>query len=300
MVSPLFLHMKATLYLITSAFMWGLNFHLLKIMLSSVHFIEAGFWRYLFGVAALAIYVRKSFPKWSLFKKHLTGILIVGILGLFCFNLLLFWGLQYTSSINASLIISLNPIATICLAYFFLKSSISYQQMTGAFLGVVGVIYLLSKGNLLNLNLIVFSKGDLLILLAMFLSAFYHIWVKKYTIGISGKHFTFLSNLVCFMSFALITPFLIKPHAINYGGQFWLTVLTFGVFGTAATYVLWNKGVVIVGASKAGIFMNIVPFSTAIIAVLMGKELTVYHVVSGIFILLGVAIAQMKRRTTMP
>ena len=290
--------MKATLYLIFSAFMWGLNFHLLKIMLSSVHFIEAGFWRYFFGVIVLGIFTRKSFPKWSLFKKHITGILIVGILGLFCFNILLFWGLMYTSPINASLIISLNPIVTLFLASLFLNSSINYKQLIGAFFGITGVVYLLNKGDLLNLNHLVFSKGDIVILLAMFLSAFYHIWVKKYAINISNQHFTFFTNLVCLVSFIIITPFFIEPHPINFGLQFWIVTISFGVFGTALTYILWNKGLRIIGASKAGIFMNIVPLSTAIIAVLLGNELAEHHFISGILIFSGLMISQIKRRKT--
>lgn len=285
--------MKAKIYLIISAIMWGLNFHLLKEMLSSVHFMEAGFWRYLFGVIALGAFI-KSFPKWDIFKKHITGILLVGVLGLFLFNIFLFWGLMYTSSINASLIISLNPIVTLFLAYFFLKSGIGYRQVMGAFIGIIGVIYLLSKGNLLQINHLVFSKGDILVLLAMFLSSFYHIWVNKYAKEISNEHFTLFTNLVCLLSFILITPFFIEPHTINYGMHFWVASISFGIFGTAFTYIFWNKGLMIIGASKAGVFMNIVPLATAIFAIILGKELTTFHVVSGLLIFLGLVISQMR------
>jgi drug/metabolite transporter (DMT)-like permease len=278
--------------------MWGLNFHLFKIMLSSVHFIEAGFWRYFFGVLVLTIYIRKKFPTWYLFKKNIKGVLVVGVLGIFCFNLLLFWGLMSTSAINASLIISLNPIVTLFLAHLFLKSNINIKKLVGAFIGVLGVVYLLSKGNLVNLNNLTFSKGDLLILLAMVLSAFYHIWVKKYAVNISNPHFTFFTNLICLLSFIIITPFFISPHSINYELNFWIATITFGVFGTAFTYIFWNKGLRIIGASKAGVFMNIVPLSTGVIAVLLGKNLNGFHIISGLLIFLGLLISQIKLRKT--
>lgn len=267
-------------------------------MLSSVHFMEAGFWRYFFCVIVLGIYTRKSFPKWSLFKKHFTGILIVGILGLFCFNILMFWGLMFTSSINASLIISLSPITTLFITYFTFGTSINYKQFLGAFIGLIGVAYLLSKGDLLNLNQLMLSKGDILVLFAMVLSSFYHIWIKKYALDIPNQHFTFFTNLICLVSFILITPFFIEPHSINYGFQFWIVSILFGVFGTAITYSFWNKGVSEIGASKAGIFMNIVPLSTAIISVLLGKELTQFHIISGVLIVIGLIFSQMKRRKT--
>jgi drug/metabolite transporter (DMT)-like permease len=286
--------MNAKLYLIFSAILWGLNFHLLKVMLTSVHFIEAGFWRFLFGVIFLGLYVSHSFTKWSLFKQHFAGILIVGVFGLFFFNILLFWGLMYTSSINASLIISINPVVTLFLAYFFLKSSIGYSQLIGALIGIIGIVYLLSQGDFLNLNRLMFSKGDILVFIAMIFSSFYHIWVKKHTVNISNKHFTFFTNLVCLVSFAFITPFFVKPHAINYPPQFWIASVLFGVFGTALTYIFWNKGLSQVGASKAGVYMNIVPLSTAIIAVLLSEELAAFHVISGILIFVGLMISQWK------
>ena len=69
-------------------------------------------------------------------------------------------------------------------------------------------------------------------------------------------------------------------------------------FGTAITYFLWNKGLRILGASKAGLFMNIVPLSTAIITVLLGKELTQFHIISGVLIFIGLIFSQMKTRKT--
>lgn len=285
--------MKASLYLIISACMWGLNFHLLKIMLTGVHFIEAGFWRYLFGVGTLALFMRRSGLNREFFKQNLQGFLIVGVLGLFCFNVLLFWGMKYTSPVSASLIMSLNPLATLVLSCFLLGTGISYRQLAGALLGISGVIYLFCRGNLANLGL-AFSLGDLLVFLAMILSAFYHIWVKKYASKLSNSHFTFFTNLVCLVSFSVVLPFFVEPHSINYSFNFWTAAITFGALGTALTYALWNKGVGIIGAGKAGIYMNIVPLSTAVIAVFTGTELTGFHIISGVLILSGLLISQLK------
>lgn len=287
--------MKASLYLIISACMWGLNFHLLKIMLTSVHFMEAGFWRYLFGVGTLAFFMMRPGLNRMFFRKNLHGFLIVGVLGLFCFNVLLFWGMKYTSPVSASLIMSLNPLATLVLSCFLLGTGINYRQLAGALLGISGVIYLFCRGNLANFGL-AFSLGDLLIFLAMILSAFYHIWVKKYASKLSNSHFTFFTNLVCLVSFSLALPFFVESHSFNYGFNFWAAAITFGVLGTALTYALWNKGVGIIGAGKAGIYMNIVPLSTAVIAILTGTELTSFHIISGILILSGLFVSQWREK----
>ncbi len=286
---------RGALYLASSAFMWGVNFHLLKTMLSSVHFVEAGFWRYLFGVAALALFVRKPGLAWQSIKRNPRGILVVGFLGLFCFNLLLFMGLNYTSSINAALIISLNPLVTLLLAYLFLGTRISFTQLVGACLGIVGVAYLLCRGDFSGIAAFAFSRGDVLVLMAMVLSAIYPIWVRKYSANLSNGHFTFFTNLVCFLSFVVVLPFFMRFQTPDYSIGFWAAAFAFGALGTALTYVLWNKGVGIAGAARAGIFMNIVPFSTALVAAVLGVELEGFHAVAGILIIAGLLLSQWKK-----
>jgi drug/metabolite transporter (DMT)-like permease len=59
----------------------------------------------------------------------------------------------------------------------------------------------------------------------------------------------------------------------------------FGGVGTAVTYIFWNKGVQLIGAEKAGMFMNIVPLSTALISVVIGQSIGVSHLIAGIMIL---------------
>lgn len=286
--------MRAALYLALSAVMWGVNFHLLKAILTTVHFMEAGFWRYLFGVGVLAFFLIKPGVKWSDFKQNTSGILIVGFLGLFCFNVLLFIGMLHTSAMNAALIMSLNPLVTLLLANIFFGTRINYQQMAGAGLGISGVIYLIFQGNFNDFLNVAFAGGDLFVLLAMFLSAFYHVWVKKYATTLSNIHFTFFTNLICLASFTLILPFFVSRLPLNYGFNFWAAAIAFGSLGTALTYILWNKGVGMIGAQNAGIFMNIVPISTALIGIVMGIELTKFHVVAGVLITVGLLIPQLK------
>lgn len=289
--------MQPYFYLFLSAFLWGVNFHLLKFMVHSVHIVEAGFWRYLFGVAALALYARTSLPQWNVVRQHLRGILIVGIGGLFCFNILLFWGLQYTSSMNASLIISLSPLATLCIARVYLRTTITVHQLLGALCSVLGVLYLLSKGEVSNLLSLAFAKGDMLVLVAMLFSAGYHSWVSRYARNIPNQQFTLLTNLVCFLSFAVITPLFMETPPTAYSPAFWLAAFVFGVLGTALAYIVWNKGLSLLGATTSGMFMNIVPLSTAAIAVLLGEELKDFHIVSGACILVGLLISQRQRRS---
>ena len=270
--------------------MWGANFHLLTILLSSSHFIEAAFWRYLFAVITLFAITIKNLPNWRLFIINSKGIILTGVFGLLGFNLLLFWGLNYTTPINASLILSLSPITTIAMSRAFFKSKITSWQLTGTLLGIYGVVFLISKGQLAGLSWNNISKGDFLMLLAMVLASCYHIGIKKFMVNISNKQFTLLTHLVCFAGILPLLPVLSIPASLNHPLDFWMAALLFGVLGTALTFFLWNKGVEAIGPDKASIYINIVPIATASIAIVLGEQISRFHYVSGLFILTGLVV----------
>lgn len=266
-------------------------------MLTEVSFVEAGFWRYFFcvlGFLPFALSDRKAIKN---LKNAFPGILIVGILGLFAFNLLLFLGLKYTSTINASLIISLSPVTTVLLSALVFKTEIRWQQIIGAAIGFSGIIVLLTKGNLLQFFSIKPNLGDGLVFLAMLLASSYHIWVQKFSAKLPLLPFTFLSNLVCFVAFSLsIIPFWFNELHLSSSPSFWLAATIFGFVGTTLTYLFWNKGVMKTGAGKAGLFMNLVPISTALIALVVGEPLHIYHGSSAILILGGLYVATKSKR----
>ena len=287
--------MKSIIYLLLAATFWGLNFHFAKQMLTEASFLEAGFWRYTFGILALLIISVKSLPKFSHFLSEKKGLLLVGIIGLFGFNLLFFFGLQYTSPINASLIVSLNPAMTLLLSALLLKTAITKFEIIGMLLSLIGVIILLTKFDLNRLLQLAFSKGDILIFIAIMVFAFQNIWIKKYSVAFSNIHFTILTNAICWFCFLLVLPFAMPYVSLQHSNNFWLSSFGIGVLGTGLAYLFWNKGVATIGPNKAGIFMNFVPLSTALSAVFLQQQLYQYHLISGVVILTGIIITQSKR-----
>lgn len=286
----------AFLLLIGATVFWGLNFHLAKIMLEHVAFIEAGFWRYFIGVGILFFMTFQSLRKLKMteVRKGLKGLLLVGFIGLFGFNFFFFLGLRFTSALNASLIVSLNPASTLLMSYLILKTPISRQQKIGMCIALLGVIYLLVKGEFQQLLHLKLSKGDLLILIGNLIFAVQNVWVKIYGSQFSNLVFTALTNALCLLGFLLLLPFmgLETPPLKQY--DFWLSALGIGFLGTSLAYLFWNKGIMEIGAANAGLFMNIVPLAAALFAILFGEKLEYYHLFSGVLILLGVFYVQKK------
>lgn len=282
--------MKAICYLIIATIFLGLNFHLAKVILKEVNFIEAGFWRFLFGVVALLILGVKNLPSFKIIQKNIKGISLTGFIGLFGFNLFFFLGLLHTSAVNAALIVSLNPALTILFSHRILKTSINKIQIIGVIIAFLGVTYLILKGNITSISNIQFNYGDILILIANVFFALHHVWVKKYGTTISNLNFTLLTSICCLIGFFILLPIngmeIVTTHTTN----FWGAVFGIGCLGTALAYFLWQKGVQIMGADKAGIYMNIVPLSAALFAILFKENLYIYHLIGGLLIVIGLFI----------
>ncbi|OUR97654.1 hypothetical protein A9Q86_15690 [Flavobacteriales bacterium 33_180_T64] len=286
--------MKATLYLILATIFLELNFHLAKIILKEVGFIEAGFWRFLFGVGTLVLLGLNKIPNLQLIAKNIKGISLTGFIGLFGFNIFFFLGLMNSSAVNAALIVSLNPALTILFSHKILKTSIKKKQLLGIVIAFIGVTYVILNGKITNFNNLQFNYGDILILIANVFFALHHVWVKKYGTTISNLNFTLLTSTCCLIGFLVLLPIsgmtLVTTHTYGY----WMAVFGIGCLGTALAYFLWQKGVQITGADKAGIYMNIVPLSAAVLAIFFGESLHTYHLIGGLLIIIGMLITRKK------
>ena len=287
----------AILMLTAAAIFWGLNFHLAKIMLSYVSFVESGFWRYVLGVGFLFFLQLRSRTWIPLadIRKGIKVIMLIGWVGLLGFNLCFFLGMQYTDPLNAALIVSLNPGTTLLMDHWLLKSPINRQQKIGMSVALLGVVYLLTKGHMEQLLELRFAKGDLLIFSGNVVFALHNVWVKKYAGAYSNLVFTFLTNVACLLGFVILLFFvgIHTPSIVHV--DFWLSILGIGILGTGLAYLFWNKGVQQVGPSNAGLYMNVVPLATAVFAIFFGGQLYMYHLVSGCLILLGLFFVQRKQ-----
>ncbi|MDN5214014.1 DMT family transporter [Fulvivirgaceae bacterium BMA12] len=288
--------MRPLIFLGLAAVLWGVNFHLAKVMVQSSSAIEAGFWRYLFGVSTLSLFTLGDFPRWTIIKENIKPLILIGIIGLFAFNYFFFLGLSSTTAVNAALIISLNPALTLILSHFILKSAIALNHLIGISLAFFGVLYLIFNGNFLSIKNITISKGDGWIFMANIVFALHHVWVKKYAGRLTSRHLTFSTNFICLMPFVVVLPIYNTGNFTLYPREFWFASIGIGVFGTALSYCLWNIGVAKKGSSQAGIFMNLVPLSTGVSAFVFGEKVSFIHLISGILIISGILFMQKNNR----
>jgi drug/metabolite transporter (DMT)-like permease len=77
--------------------------------------------------------------------------------------------------------------------------------------------------------------------------------------------------------------------------QSWLEMFYMVVCGTLVGYIIFNKGVEQIGASKASMYLNLTPIVTTLISVVFyGSVMSWKEVIGMLFVLIGVYIATAK------
>ncbi len=284
--------MRAEFYLILSAIFWGMNFHFAQLLMAESSFIEAAVWRYVFGVITLILIGWTALKKIKLRDVSIKGVVLVGFIGLFAFNLLFFKGLQLTDAINASLLVNLNPIMTILIASWLLGVKITRYHIIGAMVSIFGVAYLLFQGDWQQIQSLQLNRGDLYIFGGAMIFALHNVWVKMYQGNLSSLNFTTLTNIGCLIGFLLLLSIQPVSISVSHGPYYWLWCLGIGTLGTALAYLFFNKGVAMIGPDRASMFLNLVPLTAVLFGIALGQPLHSYHIVSGLIILTGVSIAQ--------
>ncbi|MDE2259090.1 MAG: DMT family transporter [Betaproteobacteria bacterium] len=282
-----------TTYLLTAfaAIFWGANFNLAKPVVAEMHPYVAGATRYLMAAAIMLVITQlrgESVP-----LRHLRVYVILGLMGVFGFNLFFFLGMQSTSAANGALIMAINPLLTSLLAYVFLQQQPSYRQIIGFPIGVIGVgIVVLGAGAHVQVE-----SGDWLIFAANLSWAFYTVFARKLmpkdTSGIASTTGIMTAGALALTAVALISGERFVIPSWHAGSA--LLLMTVG--GGVLAYLFWNASIAKLGAAQAAIFLNLVPVASMTIAAFEGMPPTQTQLIGGGLVIGAVTFASLPVRS---
>ena len=171
-----------------------------------------------------------------------------------------------------------------------------FIQFVGLIVSFTGVLIIFSHADLskiINLN---FNKGNGWMLLAVFSWALYSTLLKRQKYELSQ-----ISLLQVVISFGLI--FLIPVYFIEYKIGFrinldqpFILILSYVVlFPGLASFILWIKGISLIGANRSGVFLHLMPILSAIMAMIFFNEkFMFYHMLGACFIITGILLSNRK------
>jgi drug/metabolite transporter (DMT)-like permease len=126
----------------------------------------------------------------------------------------------------------------------------------------------------------------------------YNIMVRKKPSGISPTVFLFTTFLLGTLT---LLPFFIweKKYTapVHFTNSVLLSIVYLGLGTSVIAFLLWNKAIAKLGAARTSLFGNLIPlFSSLEAVILLNEQLTTIHLLSGLVIIIGVVIANIKVR----
>jgi len=229
---------------------------------------------------------------WPSVRQHWGIVLWLGVTGGTLFSALQYVGLQHTTALNVSILNSLVPVLIVAAGAFIFRDRIRFVQLFGISTSLIGVIVIVTRGDLDVLTQLEFNFGDLIIVLAMAVFAIYVAYLRMRP----PTHW--LTFLFVLGTISAITTMPFAIFEIAQGKILELSLLTIfaalyvSIFPSLLAFAAWNRGVELIGPNKAGPFLHLVPLYTALLAgIFLGEDLRLFHVAGLLLILTGVSLA---------
>ncbi|MEN3346276.1 MAG: hypothetical protein V7635_2852 [Arthrobacter sp.] len=286
--------MKASLYLVLATLFWSGNFVVGQAAVASMTPLDLTFWRWTLAAAPLLLlahFVEK--PDWGAVLRRWRVLLLLSVLGMSGYTLLLYGALGHTSAVNASLITAANPALIVVMAIFLLGEKTTRLGWTGICLGLLGVLLVLTRGELQRVFSLSINTGELLMIGAIVVWGFYTILARRLQIpAIAATAVQVVMATVMLAPFALAMNVRLPETA----AEGW-SLAYIALFPSLGAYLLWNLALKSTSPGTAGNYLNLIVVFTAIITVAMGTPLSAVQIVGGLMVIAGVLLTGVKGRT---
>lgn len=286
---------KITILLVTlSTFFWGTNFNAGSIVVSSVSPLTAASERFIIATLAIFVFmIIKDKGNISTFRLNWKPLILLGLCGITGFNLAFFIGLQTTSALNGALIMAISPVTTILISSIIEKHRVLLPQTVGMLISLIGVILVISHGDINNILKLHFTRGDLIILLGNLAWATYTVGCRRFisdSTPLQTTAFTMLFGTIGIVVFSFYQSDLIKEiEEISTYNQ--IILIYMGLVGSVLAYLFWNVGIKELGAANTSLFFNFVPVFTLLLAFITGTIPNLLQLAGALLVISGVIYA---------
>ena len=280
------------LLLLVPPLCWGGNAVVARGVVDVVPPVSLAFWRWVVAFFILLPFTLGHVKRdWKTAVLSWKWLLVLSFLGISCFNTILYTAAHTTTAINVSLMQTAMPACIILISWVVFRERISSVQMAGVAVSMVGACLIVTHGQWRVLMTMELVKGDVLMLIAVFIYALYSALFRKRPPihPLSMLILTFGLGTLMLLPFylwelAVVGPFSFSPAAF-------MSILYVALFPSVVAYFCWNRGIELIGANRAGLFSYLVPvFASVMAIVFLGETLQAYHVMGMALIIIGMII----------
>ncbi len=290
----------AYILLILTTLFWSGNFIVGKAASTyNIPPFSLNFYRWLFaGLILLPFTIKEISDKINYIFKNLSFFVILGVTSITIFNSTVYYSLYYMQVISGVLMISTIPVWIMFISSILGIEKTNKFQIYGVILSLLGVLFIITKSDLNVIKNLAFNKGDLIMASGMFAWALYSALLKKKNYEIS--QIALLEVVIITGLIFLIPIYFLEMSFGNHivvGEPFILTLSYVVIFPGLASFFFWIKGISIIGANRAGVFLHLMPvFGSVMAIILFDEKFMIYHILGAMFIIAGITLSNKKEK----
>ncbi len=270
---------------------WGCTFVATKVALKEVFPETVIFLRFATGILILAagVHIRRQWQPVN--RRDLLVLAGLGVLGITFHQWLQSTGLVTSAASTTAWIVATSPIFIAVLGWLVLREKATWLQIGGTVLATLGVLLVVTRGDLDWKNIgRIGTFGDLLILISAVNWAVFSVLSRGMLKRLPSALMMFYVMLFGWIFSAAF--FFMKAGTgdiLNLTSNGWLAIVFLGIFGSGLAYIAWYDALQNLKANEAGVFLNIEPLVTMIVAFfILGEPVTWASLLGGAVIILGV------------
>ena len=251
------------LKLFLTAIFWGGTFVAARIVAQHVGPYSASFLRFLTASLFLLVMITLKEGRIPRLERHqVLPAILLGMTGVFAYNVFFFLGMKTIPASRASLIAATNPVFISLLSALIFGERLNSAKMKGIFLCLAGATIVISRGDPLSILTGSMGWGEIYILCCV------ASWVAYSLIGkVIMKDFSPLAAVTysCLIGgAALLIPACMQDLPGLIGSLYpedWIGIIYLGFFGTALGFLWYYESIQAIGPSRTSVFINFVPVS---------------------------------------
>lgn len=273
---------------------WGGNTVFARGVAAEVPPMNLSFWRWTVALVVLLPFgLRPMWEQRALYLRHWKIVTLLAVLSVTMFNSFLYHAVQYTPALNAILVTSVIPAATVLTSWLLFRDRIGWRMVAGSLVAFAGVLAIIAKGDPGTLFDLAFNRGDLFALASVAVWALYTTLFRKLPRELHPVGFM---QAITIIGLVFIAPFygreLIVGDVLVLSTGVILGIAYVGVFASVLAFIFFNKAVAAVGGSRAAQFNYLAPvFGGAMAIAFLGESLEWFHALGVALIFPGLYLA---------
>ncbi len=290
---------RAYLLLTLTALCWGANAIFGRLAVGQISPMALVTLRWLGALGLLAVFAHAQVRRdWPVIRQRLMFVSAMGALGFTAFNALYYVAAHSTTAVNIGILQGALPVFVLAGALAIDRTPVAGAQVAGVLVTLLGVAIVACGGDFARLATFTLNFGDLLMIAACGLYAGYMLGLRRRPPASALGLFTVMAGA----AFLASLPLALIEAAL---GRFqwptpfgWVILALVTLFPSFLAQIFFIQGVALIGPSRAGVFVNLVPVFASILALLVLKEpFEPFHGVALCLVLGGIWLSERGKPT---